>query len=134
MNYKTTAVTELRGKAAVDAFFAALQSPGVKVEEAMIAAASAPAPRFFVELTVAKRWVSVLARGKRLPFKQPNKIALYKELYRRWKARRVNHYLVLESIILEPAPCFYLDRETFRVLVYKTLRKNRKKKLKDDKV
>lgn len=56
-----------------------------------------------------------------------NKLAMYKEIYRRYinkvkDSSKRYKYLILESIIEEPAPSFYLDEETFRGIVYKTLR------------
>ena len=66
-------------------------------------------------------------RGKPLPITNKNKIAMYKEIYRRYKAREKNcdnryKYVILEDIIEEPAPSFYIDMETFRGIVYRTLR------------
>ena len=87
------------------------------------------APRFFVSFENARRFVSLLVRKKRLPLVNKNKIELYKELFKRYKKLReedfknkVINYTVLESIIEEPAPSFYLDTETFRCLLYKALR------------
>jgi glycosyltransferase involved in cell wall biosynthesis len=56
------------------------------------------------------------------------------EGYRRYKEKAVDpnkryKYLILEKIIEEPAPSFYLDGETFRGIVYKTLRKRNREAL-----
>ena len=50
-----------------------------------------------------------------------------KEIYRRYKQRVKEcseryRYVILDEIIREPAPSFYLDVETFRGIVYRTLR------------
>ena len=50
-----------------------------------------------------------------------------KEIYRRYMQRvkdcsKRYKYVILEQIIEEPAPSFYLDEETFRGIVYRTLR------------
>jgi hypothetical protein len=53
-----------------------------------------------------------------------NKIEMYKELYRRYMKQNkgnVGNYTILESIIEEPAPSFYLDAGSFRGIVYRTL-------------
>jgi hypothetical protein len=52
---------------------------------------------------------------------------MYKEIYRRYVQRikddsRRYKYMILEQIIEEPAPSFYLDEDTFRGIVYRTLR------------
>jgi hypothetical protein len=54
---------------------------------------------------------------------------MYKEIYRRYMQRMKDEsnrykYVILEQIIEEPAPSFYLDEETFRGIVYKSLRGN----------
>ena len=97
--------------------------------EALIGVASKlPAPRFYCTFGNARRFVSLLDRGKPLPLKQENKIAMYEEIFRRYKllvgdSGKRYKYTVLENIIKEPAPSFYLDFETFRALVYKAMRK-----------
>ena len=57
----------------------------------------------------------------------PKKLAMYKEIYRRYVQRvkdcsKRYKYIVLEQIIEEPAPSFYLDEQSFRGIVYRTLR------------
>ncbi|MBQ5664094.1 MAG: hypothetical protein IIV19_06675, partial [Bacteroidaceae bacterium] len=98
-------------------------------EKVIEKAASTKAPRFFVSFENARRFVSMLVRNKRLPLVNKNKVELYKELFRRYKKQRqedftsrVINYTLLEKIIEEPAPSFYLDTETFRCLLYKALR------------
>lgn len=114
-----------RGEAAVAAFNRVL--PTCKtLDEAYAKAAKEPAPRFFVEFPRAYRCVSELERyGKRVS--NPLKAAMYDELHRRWKAKGVKHYAVLEEILKEPAPSFYIEPWTFRTLVYKMLREGKKR-------
>ena len=85
------------------------------------------APRFYVTFENARRFISILSRKKKLPLINPNKVAMYKEIYHRYIKRvkdssKRYKYIILEQIIEEPAPSFYLDEETFRGIVYKTLR------------
>ena len=102
------------------------------VGEAFERAAKEPAPRFFIGFSTAYRCVMELERhGKRV--KEPIKAAMYDELHRRWKAKGVKHYAGLEDIINEPAPSFYIEVSTFRALVYKALRNNKKKNGRDKK-
>ena len=70
-------------------------------------------------------------RGKRLPITNSNKRKMYMEIYRRYREQVKDSdarykYLILENIIEEPAPSFYLDEETFRGIVYSTLRRKEK--------
>ena len=65
-----------------------------------------------------------MVKNRRLPIKNKNKIEMYKELYRRYMKQckgKVGNYTILESIIEEPAPSFYLDAGSFRGIVYRTL-------------
>ena len=127
-------VGELRKQAIVDTFFETLKNcrkadPFATLEKIIDKAAKTNAPRFFVTFENARRFVSMLVRKKRLPLVNKNKVEQYKELFRRYKkyrqedfTNRVINYTLLEKIIEEPAPSFYLDRETFRCLLYKALR------------
>lgn len=123
--YKT--IGEVRAEACLEAFHRAMrENPGKPIAELMRIAAAMPAPRFFVEPPMAKKNVALLRNhGKKV--KNPNKAAMYAELYRRWKKRRVDGYSVLEEIIREPAPSFYLHPQRFTTIVYETLRKNKKR-------
>lgn len=135
MKYKNeNSVGDMRKQAIIETFFETLKSyrkidPFASLEKIIENAAKKNAPRFFVSFENARRFVSMLVRNKRLPLVNKNKIELYKELYRRYKKCRkensespVIHYTILEKIIEEPAPSFYLDAETFRCLLYKALR------------
>lgn len=127
-------VGEMRKQAIIDTFFETLKNyrkidPFATLEKIIEKAANTKAPRFFVSFENARRFVSMLVRKKKLPLVNKNKVELYKELFRRYKKYRqeditnpVINYTLLEKIIEEPAPSFYLDTETFRCLLYKALR------------
>ena len=129
-----TTVGEIRKQAIIDTFFETLKNcrkidPFATLEKIIEKAANTKAPRFFVSFENARRFVSMLVRKKKLPLVNKNKVELYKELFRRYKKYRqedytstVINYTLLEKIIEEPAPSFYLDTETFRCLLYKALR------------
>jgi hypothetical protein len=75
----------------------------------------------------ARRFVSLLVLKKKLPITNENKAEMYKEIYRRYikqvkDCNKRYKYLILEKIIEEPAPSFYLEEETFRGIIYRTLR------------
>ena len=127
-------VRDIRRQDIIDSFFNSLKElrktrPFVTQNEVIEHAARSTAPRFYVTFENARRFVSLLMRGKRLPIVNKNKVEMYKEIYRRYKARLKDcnkryRYIILESIIEEPAPSFYLDEETFRGIVYRSLRNN----------
>lgn len=124
-------VRNMRKQDVVNSFFESLKEvrktrPFATQDEIIRHAANGNAPRFYVTFENARRFVSLLARKKRLPLINTNKQAMYKEIYRRYR-KRVKEcgerykYIILDEIIREPAPSFYLDVETFRGIVYKTL-------------
>ena len=115
----------------VKCFFESLREirksrPFATQDEVIRYAVNSEAPRFYVTFENARRFVSLLSRKKQLPLSNSNKLAMYKEIYRRYKQRVKEcgeryRYVILDEIIREPAPSFYLDVETFRGIVYKTL-------------
>ncbi len=129
LNYS---VRDTRKQDIINSFFKTLKEerktrPFITQNEVIEQAAKGSAPRFYVTFENARRFVSLLMRGKRLPIVNKNKVEMYKEIYRRYKARLKDcdkryKYIILESIIEEPAPSFYIDEETFRGIVYRTLR------------
>ncbi|MBQ8336732.1 MAG: hypothetical protein IJY44_04295 [Bacteroidaceae bacterium] len=101
--------------------------PFATQDEVIEQAMKSEAPRFYVTFENARRFVSLLSRKKKLPISNTNKLAMYKEIYRRYSQRvedmdKRYKYIILERIIEEPAPSFYIEEETFRGIVYKTLR------------
>ena len=107
------------------------ENPKMKMDECFVVAAKLPAKKFYVDLSLAKRWVSIIDRGMALPLKNRNKIAMYTELHRRFdEARtqmrrngtRIVTLLELEKIVCSEAPSFYEDVETLKCSFYKYLR------------
>ncbi len=129
---KNDTVRETRKQDVVESFFESLKEvrktkPYATQEEVIRHAVKKEAPRFYVTFENARRFVSLLARNKKLPLINSNKLAMYKEIYRRYLQRvkdcsKRYKYIILEQIIEEPAPSFYLDEETFRSIVYRALR------------
>ncbi len=126
-------ISRLRREAVVGKFYENLknlrkENPDITLKEVIEHTVASAAPRFFVGFENARRFISLLVRNKQLPIKNKNKIAMYKEIYRRYKERlkkEVCNYTVLESIIEEPAPSFYIDDNRFRCILYDAI--NRKK-------
>lgn len=133
-NTITYSVRDTRKQDIIDSFFKTLKEqrktrPFITQNEVIEQAAKGSAPRFYVTFENARRFVSLLMRGKRLPIVNKNKVEMYKEIYRRYRKQAQEcdsryKYLILEDIIEEPAPSFYIDEETFRGIVYRALRSN----------
>ncbi len=128
-NSSSKSVREMRKEAVVKTFFETVKqlkskNKNVTQEEIFNNASKCAAPRFFVTFEIARRLISSMVKNRRLPIKNKNKIEMYKELYRRYMKQNkgnVGNYTILESIIEEPAPSFYLDAGSFRGIVYRTL-------------
>lgn len=123
-------ISEIRNSDVVNAYFDSMksikkESPYSSQEDVISDALQKGAPRFYTTYENARRFVSLIARGKRLPLVNENKVEMYNELFRRFLCKKNNNcgYLILEQIIEEEAPSFYLDFETFRGIIYKTLNK-----------
>lgn len=112
------------------------EKPQLKIGESFAVAAKMPAKRFYVSFLNACRFVSMIDRGQDLPLKNENKIAMYRELHKRWSAYREERRAAgqmkvtsreMVNVISQPAPQFYEDVETLRCAFYKYLREKRNK-------
>ena len=132
-NTAINSVREMRKQDVINSFYDSYKElrkikPFATQNEVIEYAAKRNAPRFYVTFENARRFISMLSRKKKLPIKNENKVAMYKEIFRRYmqQVKDCNKrfkYIILESIIEEPAPSFYLEEETFRGIIYKTIRK-----------
>ena len=85
-------VREIRKKDVVNSFFESLKEvrktkPYATQDEVIKHAVKMKAPRFYVTFENARRFISMLARKKKLPLINSNKLAMYKEIYRRYVQR-----------------------------------------------
>lgn len=129
-------VREMRKQDVINTFYESYKElkkskPFATQNEVIEYAVKSEAPRFYVTFENARRFVSLLLRKKKLPIVNENKLEMYKEIYRRYikqmkDCNKRYKYLILEKIIEEPAPSFYLEEETFRGIIYKTLRNRNK--------
>lgn len=134
-----SSVREIRRQDIINSFYESYKTvrkdkPFATQNEVIEHAIKSEAPRFYVTFENARRFVSLLSRKKKLPITNENKLAMYKEIFRRYRQQvddsdRRYKYLILEKIIEEPAPSFYIDEETFRGIVYKALRDRNKDRL-----
>lgn len=132
-NLIENSVRKMRKQDVINSFYKSLkeirkEKPYATQNDVIEHAMKGEAPRFYVTFENARRFVSMLMRKKKLPVINENKLAMYKEIYNRYIQRvkdctKRYKYLILEKIIEEPAPSFYINEETFRSIVYRTLRK-----------
>ena len=135
-NTINNSVREMRKQDVINSFYESYitlkkTKPFATQNEVIEYAVKSEAPRFYVTFENARRFVSLLLRKKKLPIVNENKIEMYKEIYRRYikqmkESNKRYKFLILEKIIEEPAPSFYLEEETFRGIIYKTLRNRNK--------
>ena len=135
-NLIENSVRKMRKQDVINSFYKSLkeirkEKPYATQNDVIEHAMKGEAPRFYVTFENARRFVSLLLRKKKLPIVNENKLEMYKEIYRRYikqmkDCNKRYKYLILEKIIEEPAPSFYLEEETFRGIIYKTLRNRNK--------
>ena len=135
-NTMNCSVREMRKQDVINSFYESYKElkktrPFATQNEVIEHAVKSEAPRFYVTFENARRFFSLLLRKKKLPIVNENKLEMYKEIYRRYikqmkDCNKRYKYLILEKIIEEPAPSFYLEEETFRGIIYKTLRNRNK--------
>lgn len=90
------------------------------IEKAM----SYPAPRYYVSPEVAIRNISLMFRGIQPDMRNPMKIDMYDDLYRRFVRRGLRHsgYRYLETIINREAPSFFIEKSRFTRIVNEKLK------------
>lgn len=128
--YNTTEGKEIREQKARDVrdlFFKFLKS-NCKVSDAFRAVEKSPAPRFYITYENARRIVSLMERGKPVDaYLRGNKLAQYEDLFRIYqesyacvknKSRR-NRFMILNEIILRPAPSFYISKAGLDHYIYR---------------
>ena len=127
---RSSDIHEALARDLTEAFFKLLrQYPEKKTDDIIKMVPLQKAPRFYVSFENARRRLSHIKKGTLVIKSNTNKIKLYAEIYKRWKATNggndyeKNSYACLHDIINSPAPCFYIDFETARGIIYKYLRK-----------
>ena len=103
------------------------ENPEMPVMDALEVAYSSPAPSFFISYGLAVKYVAAYDKGRGIKTARPELRENIKELHRRYKKRVKNgckgwRYSVLREIVEEPAPSFYIAKESFINNFYATLR------------
>lgn len=126
-------ISEMRRQHIIKAFFEAMKSTSkypVTQDDIIRSVMMKGAPRFYIGYASARRYVSKIERGKPLGLKNKNTILMYEELHRRYKAYKdrtgIFGYSILEKILQEKAPSYYIDLKTFREIIYDHYRSIRK--------
>lgn len=122
-------MVEIRDRDIIDAYFDSMKnvkctSPYVSRDSIINDMMKKPAPRFYITYDSARKNVSLLCKGKKLPFTNRNKIRMYSDIYRLFLQQKADNkgYMILEDIITSPAPSFYIESFTMGDIVYKALK------------
>lgn len=144
MTNKELTIREAKKQDIVFLFFKLLkENPNKKIQDIFKEMESCSAPRFYITVFDARRYVSRIARGKPLSLKNARKREMCFDIYRLWQEDCnkkgieplrsggsfgffANTRNITEDFLAKPAPSFYLDTETMRGIVYKELRKKKK--------
>lgn len=124
-------IKEQQREDVLDSFYNAMKSIGNRypyafIEEVVKIAVTSKAPRFYTTVEKAKKYISIIEKGRKLPLVNQNKINMYLEIYNRYavlKTSPYKGYVVIEDILSQEAPSFYLNERTFREIVYRKLNK-----------
>ena len=86
--------------------------------------AESPASRFWVSEERATIVISAILAGKPLPRMRANKREMFEEIYRRFLMERKKFpgksvYELVSTIVIQPAPKFYLTPRTVGELIYR---------------
>lgn len=114
----------MRRDGLVKAFHEALKT-APSVIEAFEMVTRMPAPRFYITFERAKRFVAAHHKG-RVVYSNIHKRVMIAELHKRWVAAGMTDEALLR-IITQPAPSFYVAKDTVMVTVYRELRKMKKR-------
>lgn len=137
MKNKELSIREARKRDIISCFFSLLkENPTEKIEDIFKKVEKMPAPQYYVSVENARRYVSMIARNKQLPFTNSNKKEMYFAIYRLWQKAcnkkgieplqprgYANVSIITETFLEQQAPCFYLNIETIKGIVYRKLRR-----------
>ncbi len=99
------------------------------IEEVIDLCMQSQAPRFFVSAQRAMRYISLMRRGIPVCFKNSNRQRMYTEIYRRFISAaqgRRPACQVMKDVLAQPAPSFYINRDSFRHCVYTAIKRRKK--------
>lgn len=101
------------------------EAPYIKRDDLLLEAILSPAKRFYVSEEQALRTISKMLKGQTVVFKNNLKKKMYDELLKRvrekWDQDKEPLIYFLCKIIYEPAPRFYINLKSARILYYKLL-------------
>lgn len=102
------------------------ETPDCDIYKAIEIAAKRPAPQFYISsFNRTVLYITRLLHGKTLPISNPQKVAQYEEIYRRYLPRHAGKRVNLDTlaaILNEPAPSWYRVTSTLLQLFYKNQR------------
>lgn len=126
-------ISEQRIKDITKAYYDGIKSIGkssVSNEDVIRSVIAKGAPRFYVSPEKAKRYISILNRGEIPKLSNPHKIEMYFEIFRRYRIYveryGIKGYSIIDDIIKEPAPSYYISISRFREIIYSQLKSKHK--------
>lgn len=124
-------LNELREKSIKSAYFDVMKSIQkktryVSTNEIIQELMKKEAPRFYISFESTRRIISKMHRGIRLDISNKNKLSMFNEIYKRYLEEVKEHdcpnYYILEQIIEQPAPSYYLNLKSMKSIVYKSIK------------
>lgn len=105
------------------------KAPYLKRDELLLETITCPAKRFYVSEEQSFRIITKMLRGQNTRIRNPLKLQMYKEIFLRVKQEleKSNRPIVeiIENVINQSAPRFYIDLKSARILHYKLLNRRR---------
>ena len=105
------------------------KAPFLKRDELLLEAITCPAKRFYVSEEQSFRIITKMLKGQSIGIRNPLKLQMYKEIFLRVKQELEGSSLpiveIIENVINQSAPRFYIDLKSARILHYKLLNKRR---------
>ena len=105
------------------------ENPNLNVRDIADKISKSPAPKFYCSYENARRMISLLDMGKKLPISNTNKVAMYKDIYMIWSKKykgnthsRAIYRDTLSKILNSQAPSYYLDVDTVIALIYRSFK------------
>ena len=105
------------------------KAPYLKRDELLLEAIMRPAKRFYVSEEQSFRIISKMLKGQGIGIRNPLKLQMYEEIFLRVKQELEKSNLstieIIEKVINQSAPRFYIDIKSARILHYKLLNRRR---------
>lgn len=104
-------------------------APFLKKEYILVQTIRRPAKRFYVSEEQCIRIIGDMLKGKKEEIKNPLKAEMYREIYKRVREilENTDQALpdIIQTVISQPAPRFYLTLESAQILYYELIKQKK---------